>query len=194
MKHQAISLACATLAKDPCRKPIPRQRRFGLVSRGGPCLAAAGPFESQRVSWVEVGESRATLKHRLLLLLPLLRFALSVCRRRLSCQTSTSLLLSFAHHVLALPPNHSLTSLGLRLSFLSSRRLDCWLVTDPAQRSGLSSRRYIGSKLNTCTRVDDTKQYHQEVDLRPSHSFLTCVQRRQRFRQLSDGILSLRQA
>jgi hypothetical protein len=44
IEHEAISQACATLANDPCRKPIHGQRRFGLIAEAD--HLAAGPFES----------------------------------------------------------------------------------------------------------------------------------------------------
>lgn len=72
-----------------------RRRRDRLRARGSPRL-----------------ESRATLKHRLLSAFCRFFALLSVCRRRLSSQTSTSLLLFFSvHHVFALPHSRSLTIL-----------------------------------------------------------------------------------
>jgi hypothetical protein len=154
MEHQAISLACATLAKTHVASPFPGSGDLGWLAevvhvwRRRDRLRARGSRGSKLV-----GESRATLKHRLLLLLPLLRFAFRLSSETFMSDVDVVAVCCF----LLTTPNRSLSRpwtflTPLRLSFLSPRRLDCWLVTDPAQRSCLSSRRYIGSKLNTCRR------------------------------------------
>lgn len=140
-----------------------------------------------------VGESRATLKHRLLLLLPLLRFAFRLSSETFMSDVEVVAVCCF----LLTTPNHTLsrpwTPLApLRLSFLSPRRLDCWLVTYPAQRSCLSSRRYIGSKLNTCRR-HQTRSSKNSTCARAILPILAFSDVNG-FRQLPDDILSLRQA